>query len=75
MSEHLTRSRARHVCTIYDNNTKKAADVYSCNPPIHMTMRNPGGHVAEDHNHGLGSNPGQAVSEQTYNMIFVMRNY
>lgn len=71
-SVHLTRSQFEYKCTIRDNKIKMEADVYSCKSPMHMTMNNPDGHK---YKHGLGANPGNSVSGQEYNMVFVMRGY
>ena len=70
-SGHLTRSKYQYECTLCDTNIKMAADVYSCKTPIcNMTMNNPKGHVKK---HGLGAKPSTYVGNQTYDMVFVMR--
>ena len=69
---YLTRSQYHYECTVYDDNIKTEADVYSSKTPKRMTMNNPDGHREK---HGLGNNPGKYVNEQEYDMIFVMRPY
>lgn len=71
MTDYLTRSRYEYEYTMCTKDAE--ADVYRCKGTIHMTMHNPNGHKAPGHNHGLGNNPGKAVSDHKYNKILVIR--